>query len=33
MKNLTIILLFLTTVLSASAEQKAVIRTHAFGME
>ena len=33
MKNLTIIILFLATVLTATAEQKAVIRTHAFGME
>lgn len=33
MKKLTLLLLFLATVLTASAEQKAVIRTHAFGME
>lgn len=33
MKRLAILFLFLATVLSAQAEQKAVVRTHAFGME
>ncbi len=33
MKKLTLLLIFLATVLTATAEQKAVIRTHAFGME
>lgn len=33
MKRISIILLLLISVLSAQAEQKAVVRTHAFGME
>lgn len=33
MKRLSIVLFFLATILSAQAQQKVVVRTHAFGME